>query len=267
MNFNCANAISAPWWREYISLGRVSIIHVNFAQASGSEVEALAWLSADEHVRAHRLERAHMKRAFVLCRAALRAHLCAHMACDNAELGFCVDTHGKPCATIGGQPRASAFNVSHSRSHGLLAFAPEGQLGIDVEDWDPHRRIDGAARRILSETEQRTLHGLPEAARRRLFFRLWTCKEALIKATGEGFTRRTSGFSVPDGILQGAIHGGNSALFRFPERPDTAWRLFNLESGEFAAALAHEVLPERAQAAEGKEGAEGRGERRRQDLR
>lgn len=174
----------------------------------------------------------------MLCRAALRTLLCARAGCENNELNLIPDGRGKLSAFVEGELLPHQFNVSHSRSHGLLAFAPRGQLGVDVEDWDPRRPIDGAIRRVFSHTEQSALEQAPREERRRLFFRLWTIKEALIKATGEGFRRETNKFSVPESMIMGA----KTATLRLNDIPNIEWRLFNLESERFAAALAHEVV-------------------------
>lgn len=175
----------------------------------------------------------------MLSRSALRASLCAITGCDNTILHFEASERGKLSALTEGQKLHYEFNVSHSRSHGLLAFAAKGQLGVDVEDWDPRRPIDGAIRRVFSESEQVALREAPPDQRRRLFFRLWTIKEALIKATGEGFRRETDKFSAPESM----IRGERSAIFRLEDLPDIEWKLVNLESDRFAAALAHQVSP------------------------
>jgi 4'-phosphopantetheinyl transferase len=44
---------------------------------------------------------------------------------------------------------------------------------------------DGLSRKFLSPPEQATLSPLPADERRRAFLRVWTCKEAMSKATGD----------------------------------------------------------------------------------
>ena len=227
------------WWSCFSQQGTASIVHVDLSENQGREARALDWLNRQERIRADRFKVARARRAFVLCRAALRANLCAKTGCDNTALQFVASERGKLSALVDGQSLQYQFNLSHSRSHGLLAFATEGQLGVDVEDWDPRRPIDGAIRRVFSEAEQLALQQTSPDQRRRLFFRLWTLKEALIKATGEGFRRETDKFSVPESLIQGE----RTAMFRFEDVPDIEWNLVNLESDRFAAALAHEVIP------------------------
>ena len=70
-----------------------------------------------------------------------------------------------------------------------------------------------------------------------LFFRLWSMKEALIKALGTGFSLNPSRFEVPEAILCGARSGD----FGFPHSPASTWRLHDLGEPRFAAAVAYRL--------------------------
>ena len=225
-------------WSHYRKIGKVHIVHVDLCENQRLDSCAIDWLSTEERARSERFKVASARRAYVRCRAALRANLCERANCRNETLHFTASERGKLSALCNGEPLEHQFNLSHSKSHGLLAFAQEGQLGVDVEDWDPRRNIDGAIRRVFSETEQAALRAADPEHRRKLFFRLWTIKEALIKATGEGFRRETAAFSAPQSMIEGA----KSARFRFPDLLGLQWRLENLECEGFAAALAHQVV-------------------------
>ena len=47
---------------------------------------------------------------------------------------------------------------------------------------------DGLARKFLTARERAAIATLDDDGRRRAFLRLWTCKEAMSKATGEGLS-------------------------------------------------------------------------------
>lgn len=130
------------------------------------------------------------------------------------------------------------FNVSHSYDHGLLAFASYGRIGVDIEDRHRRPNIDEILYSVFSAQEQRLLRQYPEPSRRQLFFRLWTYKEALIKATGEGFRRDTSAFSIPFSLLDQT----RAASMTLSDMPDVLWKIVNLETDQFAAAIAHELV-------------------------
>ena len=226
------------WWGPFCVSGEVAVTHLDLSPHPARETSALAWL---DEVELDRRERYHSgpRRCFVLCRAALRALLCAELGCRNDQLRFQEAEYGKPFALVDGLPASTSFNVSHSGSHGLIACAPRGRLGIDVEEIAPRRHLESLIEAVMDTEEQAELSRMSGDAQLRQFFRLWTCKEALIKALGTGFSTDISKFQVPAGLRQGA----GSAVFQFEHLPGVAWQLDDIGSQEFAAALARELLP------------------------
>lgn len=101
---------------------------------------------------------------------------------------FQYGTHGKP------QVRGMRFNISHSACAAVIALSG-GEVGVDVELPRP-RRADQIARRFFAPGENTSLFALPDEDRPDAFFRLWTCKEAFLKATGEGLSRSTRSFEI-----------------------------------------------------------------------
>lgn len=179
------------------------------------------------------------RREFAMCRGALRVILCQRLACPNEELTFDEGEHGKLSAVVRGQPASVSFNVSHSGRHGLIALADRGRLGVDVEPRSARRNLDVLIGEALTPAEQSRLAGAGPNRRRQLFFRLWTLKEALVKALGTGFQLHISEFEIPAALCNGQRLGE----FRFPHLPEVRWRLENLGNQNFAAAIAHECAP------------------------
>ena len=97
--------------------------------------------------------------------------------------------------------------------------------------------IDGVLRTAFASEEQADLAAASGRQNTELLFRLWTMKEALIKALGSGLSVDTARFTLPAGLRRGAER---SALFRFPWMPGVEWVLSDLSNAEFAAALAHD---------------------------
>ena len=180
------------------------------------------------------------RREFALCRAALRVILCQRLACSDEELTFEQGEHGKPSAVVRGQPAAISFSVSHSGRHGLIALARRGRLGVDVEPRSARRNLDVLIGETLTPAEQSWLPGADMNRRRQLFYRLWTMKEALVKALGTGFQLHISEFEIPAAMC----NGKRLCEFRFPHLPEVRWRLENLGNPEFAAAIAHDISGE-----------------------
>lgn len=148
--------------------------------------------------------------------------------------------HGKPTAPEAG---GIEFNLSHSGAHVLIAFARDQALGVDVEAVDGrHRSIMAIARRFFAPEEAAALAGLDEAGRHLAFLRLWTCKEAVLKALGSGlhFGLDRLRFSFDEaGLPQGVIAVGQDGVA-------DGWQLMRWEApGETVAALAWHGPPRR----------------------
>ncbi len=228
------------WWRPFRKAGRAEVFHVDLSRKAVRERAAFAWLDGDEQARWKGFRADRPRREFALCRAALRVLLCRRLACANGELTFEEGEYGKPEAYVSGRAASIRFSVSHSGRHGLIALSGRGRLGVDVEPRSTRRNLDVLIGETLTPVEQSRLAGADANRRRQLFFRLWTMKEALVKALGTGFQFHISEFEIPAAMC----NGQRLCEFRFPHLPEVGWRLENLGNPEFAAAVAHEISGE-----------------------
>ena len=98
------------------------------------------------------------------------------------DLSIAVGEHGKPYL-----PNAPHLHFNLSHTPGLaMAVVASSPVGCDVESTT--RPIHSAlARRAFSPAYCDRLFALPEPDRPAEFFRLWTLKEASLKALGIGF--------------------------------------------------------------------------------
>lgn len=85
---------------------------------------------------------------------------------------------GKPYFS-GGKP---AFSLSHAGKIAVCAFSAS-EIGIDVEKVAP---VDRELLSVLRPEERAYLRQIPEKDQAMEFYRLWTQKESLVKASGEG---------------------------------------------------------------------------------
>ena len=148
-----------------------------------------------ERQRAARFVFARNRIEFVAAHALLRAALASAFGVPSQAWRFVAGAHGKPAAWIGGAPAPLSFNLSHTTGMvGLAASAgSDRELGFDLENLA--RNIDlKVADRYFTPQEVAWLAALPEAERPRGFLRLWTLKEAFIKATGKGLTQDLASF-------------------------------------------------------------------------
>ncbi len=175
-------------------------------------------LSDDEQARASRFLRESSRRRFVAARDALRRVLARCLACSPRAIRFGYEPQGRPFVVEPAQGEL-AFNVSHSDELALLAIGYGRRLGIDVERLG--RRVSGeaVARRFFAPREAEALFALPEAERPAAFLRIWTRKEAYVKALGEGLRLPLDSFEVslgePPALLRSERAPGDVGELRF----------------------------------------------------
>ena len=223
------------WWTTLREIGSVKIMYVDLTPYAGREALALSGLHRDEQARWSRFCYPGPARRFALCRAALRHLLCQQLGCRNERLTFGAAQHGKPYAVAGNDRAPISFNVSHSGNHGLIAYAPGGRLGVDVEEYAARRDFNLLIESVFGVNERADLAATHGRSMIRLFYKLWTFKEALIKALGLGFSCDVSQFEIPADLRH-----GTSGTFAFPQQPTSEWRVEFLGTAEFAAAIAYE---------------------------
>ncbi|WP_416979354.1 4'-phosphopantetheinyl transferase family protein [Streptomyces sp. T028] len=95
----------------------------------------------------------------------------------------CGGPHGKPRLAV---PAGYDFSVTHSGDVVGVAVCRGAEVGLDVEEAGTALDVDAAARTALSPRESAALYALPPAERKPAFLRVWTRKEAVLKALGVG---------------------------------------------------------------------------------
>lgn len=140
------------------------------------------WLSPRELARADRyLDPRHGVR-YIAAHAQLRWLLSQRMRLAPQAVAFERGPHGKP--EVAGIPLR--FNLSHSGPWAVVGIHPCLELGVDAES--PHRARNwlALADRFFASGEGAALRALPADEVPGQFCRIWTCKEAWMKADGRG---------------------------------------------------------------------------------
>jgi 4'-phosphopantetheinyl transferase len=151
---------------------------------SDSEIGRLrGMLAPAELQRADRFRIAAAARRFVGARAALRMILCRATGAAPAEVEFLFGERGKP--SLPG--RGIFFNASDSGDYVVIALS-SAEVGVDIEIVRTLRRNNRLAERVCTDREIEMLARTPEEDRDALLLRLWTCKEAALKAVGIGLS-------------------------------------------------------------------------------
>lgn len=216
---------------------RQDIVSVLEIDASGVSEES-GWqslLSQAERERAASLASAPARRMFAVSHAALRYVLGQVVGRPPTSLSFCAGPSGKPMLEQESET-AVEFNLAHSGTIIVLAFALGRRVGVDVEQ---ERQLDvvGLIERFFTPREVEELSCLSRDQYQRAFFRCWTRKEAIVKARGEALPPRLRSFDVGMDSSPEPRH----VLCREVDLSTTVWVVRSLETlPGYAAAVAAE---------------------------
>lgn len=143
-------------------------------------------LDVDERARHDRITHESGRRQQLLARAMQRAVL-SHCEPTIAPTDWRFErgAGGRPGLAPAFAATGLSFNVAHTPGMVVVAVGRVARLGVDVEAADKRVSLP-VARRYFSPREAAALDALAPEARPRHFLRLWTLKEAYLKAVGEG---------------------------------------------------------------------------------
>jgi 4'-phosphopantetheinyl transferase len=192
-------------------------------------------LDADERTRAGRFAFAADRAAFVAAHGMLRVALSQMWPCPAGDWRFAADAAGKPRIVGGAAAAELTFSLSHTRSLVACAVARGGAVGIDVEGIAAHAPDDRLLEACCAPAEIRRLRALRADAQALEFARLWTLKEASVKAHGTGGLPLRSVEFVLNGshVEQASVGGTEADLWTF---------LSLLPTGQHVLSLAYRGL-------------------------
>jgi 4'-phosphopantetheinyl transferase len=229
-----------PNWQPVASAPPAIAQHIHIWKADLGEHAALAArlqpvLSSDEVARAQRFLVERTRNRYIAARGILRTLLGGYLAIAPTEVRFAYRTFGKP--VLAHPPAPLEFNVSHSSELVAFVFADSRRVGIDIERVRHDFDFAGVAETVFSTAERAQLESgveQPQFA----FFRLWTQKEAFVKAVGCGLA-----YAVPEldvARLPGA-DAMRSLLTTHEIAPGTLWSIgnWNIDS-DYMMSLVHE---------------------------
>jgi len=174
--------------------------------------EPFTLLAPDEKARAERFYFERDRNRFIAGRCLLRMIIGGYLGMDPSQIEFAYREAGKPVLKSGPQGKKLQFNLSHSNDLALYIFSRNHEVGIDVEYTHPMPDTDDFAEKFFSTRETELINSLRGEEKDAAFFKLWTCKEALLKANGSGLTMPLSHMEISlnsDGSAALSSVGGN----------------------------------------------------------
>jgi len=166
---------------------------IKLSDFTSIEQSLLALLHPNETERAMRLHFALHRQRFIIARGLLRKTLNLYTGIEPEKITFNLGRHGK--LYLQDNTLNLQFNVSHSDDFAVFALTIQQEIGVDIEKMAPHFNKK-VAERFFSKQEYIQLMALSPKERIEGFYQIWTKKEAIIKALGEGLFTSLADFSV-----------------------------------------------------------------------
>ncbi len=202
-------------------------------EALASEAPHLtSLLDAQERIRARTLRRTRERTRFMLAHGWMRCRLGEQFGCPAESLRFTTNEHGKPEIEQAGAPH---FSFSASEDQAVIAMAEARPVGIDIEC------MTGIDVKIMlpmvGHATDNLILDLPGPEQGPAFYRLWTGKEAVLKAMGTGFRSDPRTIELGEDWLTG--HAAAISLEAFGQ----SFRLHCAATEDYVISLALTPLP------------------------
>jgi 4'-phosphopantetheinyl transferase len=212
-----------------LSKDEVHVWRASIDVSSEVQTALASSLDTEEQKRASQFVFDRDRNHFVAARGILRKLLSGYLQTPPEKLRFSAGPHGKPALDSVMGRADLRFNLSHSSGLMLLAVALEREVGIDVEKIESAFPIESTAASIFSARERAEFENRLPRHKQREFFQRWTCKEAYVKARGEGLQIPLTSFEV-------SLLPGEPPQLRSQDR--SQWDLLSFfPRDDFAAAL------------------------------
>ncbi len=157
-------------------------------------------ISPAEKQRAYRLHAFNHQRRAIISAAKLRIILSQYLHIKPEHINYLHNEFGKPYI----ENNPVHFNLSHSFDHAMIAISKDAPVGIDIEHHREKLDIQGLVRKVFTVNEQAQFAKLGPEEQVYSFYKVWTCKEAILKALG-------TGLHLPFSTIEVEINQNNSS--------------------------------------------------------
>lgn len=193
-------------------------------------------LSPEEIARANRFRFVEDAARFICAHGARREILAFYTRTSPHKLQFSRNDFGKPFLTDN-RVLDLRFNLAYGGETALFVVAQAQEIGVDIERcvtdfYDNEIEPNYLSATIFSENERREFLQWNQQQKTRAFFRLWTRKEAVLKALGRGFSLDARQLEIGFAGKCGVVHSEFD-----DEKPYVYWRDLNLDE-KYVATLA-----------------------------
>lgn len=156
-------------------------------------------ISPEEQQRANRFHFEEDKESFIFYHGCKRLILSHYLHLPPNAINIAMREKGKPFLV----EKTIHFNLSHTKNLAILAVSKNTEIGVDIEQSKQSNSHLEIAKRFFHPEEYNYLKKInSEQLQQEAFFVLWTSKEAVLKATGEGISSGLDAFSVHPELME-----------------------------------------------------------------
>lgn len=223
-------AVPPAQWKLKVNEVHVWVIDLDVLPARKQAMEAL--LSRDEVDRAQKYRFESDRNRFIVGRGCLRSILASYLVeIKPIQLRFDYGPQGKPGLLPPERQSPIHFSLAHSERLMIVAVAPNGPVGIDLERERHLENVEDLVETYFGSQVAHDFHLIPGQHRLKAFYNLWTRHEACCKASGQGIAEGGNIYGV-------TFHPGEKARTK-AQNATPSWTLHELHPAEnHLAALA-----------------------------
>lgn len=185
-------------------------------------------LSEDEKSKAKKIIIKEVKYRSILSKVITRNILSKYLDKEFNLINYYYNEFGKPILSSDINHLNLDFNNSHSGNLGVMAITKKKPIGIDVEQVIELKNLDELINHIFTDNEINELYRLNQIDKTLMFYKIWTAKEAFVKAIGQGL-------SFPIKNIEFKIDSPRGISIRdIKEFPDSLneWQIYNFTPKE-----------------------------------
>jgi 4'-phosphopantetheinyl transferase len=181
--------------------GTADIWSVDINSSTEDIINGMQYLDDKELSRYSRYLREEDRLRFAGGRIFTKLAAAAYLRKKAVDISIYAEKNAKPIIK---DAKGLSYNISHSGNMILLAFSADTDIGIDIEKIDTD--IDAVQLSTVlhpHEKEAVVKYGVNE------FYKIWTNKEAYVKAVGKGFSIPAESFFVKE---NGTVSNANGYI-------------------------------------------------------
>lgn len=144
------------------------------------------YLNEEDTGQIERLKFEHLRKREIITKGLLRLLISNYLNLNPVDIEFTNNKFGKPF--ISNSNSGLQFNISHSDDTAVFAFSRTTEIGTDIEKVKVIEDMEGVMNLCFTEYEKRWFNAGNDESKVETFYKIWTIKEAFIKAIGRGFS-------------------------------------------------------------------------------